>query len=297
MNIMGFKLGKKHFILIGVVLLIIIILSTASKSKEQAELESRRQQVMAEQEAEQDDDYQVEYDEGLSESEIEQQAYIDLWGQPPSGFRWNDDGELIPVSSDELTSDDVLWNYLRALSILDFSTVQKYSISSLVLSTYSGYFDDNSLGSTSYYSQFIRKAYKFALTSIEVESIGNSAIFANGTTVTTVKLKVLDLTDKDFWLEDKEELFNKIKDLYLVEMDSTKAQNYVYDYIYDAYEKGKVGKRELTVEIKLDKVSLGGWLVADDTDLNSALKYEDGVNVAQYILEEYSSWFDSNNKF
>lgn len=290
MTVLGFKLGKKHIIIIGVLVLVIVIFSSVSKKNKQAELEKRRQEAIAQQQAQQQGT--VDNFSGLSQAEVEQLGFIKVWGEPPSGFRWNSKKELIPISSDDLTSEDVLWNYLRALSILDFSTVQKYSVFSLVLSTYESYFDDSNLGSSSYYAQFIRKAYKFALTSIEVESVGNSAVFADGTIVTTVKLKVLDLTNKDFWLEDKEKLFNEIKNIYLVEDDSAKAQNVVYDYIYNAYESGKVGKRDLTIEIKLDKVSLGGWLIADDTDLNSALKYEDGVNVAQYILNEYAVWYD-----
>lgn len=290
MTIFGFKIGKKHIIILAVIILIIIIISNVSSANKQKEIARRNAEVEASQNAEATNDPT----EGLSDSELEQRAYIQIWGKPAEGFRWNDEGELIATSSDNLTSEDVLWNYLRALSILDFSTVQKYSNKSLVRSTYSGYFSDSNLGSTSYYSQFLRKAYKFALTSIEIESVGNTAVFADGTSISTVKLKMLDLTDKDFWQADKDEIFSNLKDLYITENDSTKAQQYVYDYIYSAYEEGKVGKRDITVEIKLDKVSLGGWLVADDTDLNSALRYEEGVNVASYIFEEYNSWYEKS---
>lgn len=285
---MGFKIGKKHLIIIGAIILVIIIASTLSSNAKKKEIAERREAAKAENNA----NLVVDENAGLSESEIEQKAYIELWGQPQEGFRWNDNGELVAISSDNLTNEDVIWNYLRALSILDFSTVQKYSNHSLVEATYSGYFSDTNLGSASYFSQFLRKEYKYALTSIEVDSVGNTAVFADGTSIVTVKLKVLDLTNKDFWLEDKDMLFDKLKSLYVTEKDTTKAQQCVYDYIYSAYEDGKVGKRNITVEIKLDKVSLGGWLVSDDTDLSSALKYEDGVNVASYILDEYNKWFD-----
>lgn len=293
MNIMGFKIGKKHLIIIGAVVLVFIIISTISSNAKKKEIAKRQAAADA---ANQNVQQNTDVDAGLSDAEIEQNAFVKAWGNPPDGFRWKDDGTLTAVSSDNLTNEDVIWNYLRGLSILDFSTVQKYSSHSLVESTYSGYFSDSNLGSSSYYAQFLRKEYKYALTSIEVDSVGNTAVFADGTSIVTVKLKMLDLTDKDFWQADKDEIFNKLKSVYTSEKDTAKAQQYVYDYIYSAYEDGKVGKRDITIELKLDKVSLGGWLVSDDTDLNSALKYEEGVNVASYILEQYSEWYSDSTK-
>ena len=293
MNIMGFKIGKKHLIIIGAIVLVFIIISTISSNSKKKEIAERQAAADA---ANQNIQQNVDADAGLSDAEIEQNAFTKVWGNPPDGFRWKDDGTLTAVSSDNLTNEDVIWNYLRGLSILDFSTVQKYSSHSLVESTYSGYFSDSNLGSSSYYAQFLRKEYKYALTSIEVDSVGNTAVFADGTSIVTVKLKMLDLTDKDFWQADKDAIFNKLKSVYTSEKDTAKAQQYVYDYIYSAYEDGKVGKRDITIELKLDKVSLGGWLVSDDTDLNSALKYEEGVNVASYILEQYSEWYSDSTK-
>lgn len=293
MNIMGFKIGKKHLIIIGAIVLVFIIISTISSNSNKKEIAERQAAADA---ANQNIQQNVDANAGLSNAEVEQNAFIKVWGNPPDGFRWKDDGTLTAVSSDNLTNEDVIWNYLRGLSILDFSTVQKYSSHSLVESTYSGYFSDSNLGSSSYYAQFLRKEYKYALTSIEVDSVGNTAVFADGTSIVTVKLKMLDLTDKDFWQADKDTIFNKLKSVYTSEKDTAKAQQYVYDYIYSAYEDGKVGKRDITIELKLDKVSLGGWLVSDDTDLNSALKYEEGVNVASYILEQYSDWYSDSTK-
>ena len=57
------------------------------------------------------------------------------------------------------------------------------------------------------------------------------------------------------------------------------------------YQDGKVGKRDVSVEIKLDKVNLGGWLISDDTDLDMILRYDKGVNVADYIIECYNDWY------
>ena len=291
MNILGFKLGKKHIIIVVVIIAILIIFSMVSKQRKLAEIEERNRLAQEEMEQQEQVNTDTTSTETLSMAELQQQSFIEEWGVPPEGFRWNSQGKLVAISSESMTSEEVLWAYLRALSILDFSTVEKYSYESVVADTYSSYFSESSVGNASYYKQFIRKAYKYALTSIEIDDVGNMAIFADGTSVATVKLKVLDLTDKEFWLEDKGVLFNKLRSYYETEGDSAKAEQYVYDYIYDAYEKGIIGKRDITVEIKLDKVNLGGWLVSDDTDLDMALRYDKGVNVADYIISCYDEWY------
>lgn len=293
MNIFGFKVSKKALIIIGVILVVLVVASTISSNNAKNEAKKRNEQIKAEREAQEQKEAETSSSTAnLSRAELEQQAFIEEWGQPPEGFRWNRKGELVAVSSDDLTSEEVVWSYLRALSILDFSTVQKYSLNSVVESAYEGYFDTSDIGNASYYSQFLRKAYKFTLTSIEVDNVGNTAVFADGSAIVTVKLKLLDLTNKDFWLEDKDTIFNNLKNMYITEDDSTKAQQYLYDYIYSAYEGGRVGKRDITIELKLDKVNLGGWLVSDDTDLYSAVSYEDGTNITEYILEEYTDWVE-----
>lgn len=287
MNIAGFKLGKKHIIIIVVILAVIFIFSMVSKNKENKELEERRRLAQEEQ---QTSLQSTDNTQSLSQAELQQQSFVEEWGIPPEGFRWNNKGELVATSSESLTNEEVLWSYLRALSILDFSTVEKYSYISMVDSTYLSYFSGSSVGNASYYKQFIRKAYKYALTTLEVDSIGDMAVFSDGTCIATVKLKVLDLTDKDFWKVDENKIYETLKSYYEVEDDSAKAEQYIYDYIYEAYEKGLVDKRDVTIEIKLDKVNLGGWLVSDDTDLDMILRYDKGVNVADYIQKCYSDW-------
>lgn len=290
MTIFGFKIGKKQIIIVGIIILIIIIFSTISSNKKKKELEERRAEVERQKELEQQQN-QNNTGETLSRAEIQQQEFIEEWGTPPEGFRWNNRGNLVAVSSEGLTCEEVLYSYLKALAILDFSTVEKYSYSSMVDSTYLNYFSDSSLGRTSYYNQFLRKEYKYALTTLEIDSIGNTAVFSDGTSIATVNLKVLDLTDKDFWKKNQDEIYTTLRNFYETEDDSTKAEQYIYDYIYQEYLNGSVGKRDVSVEIKLDKVNLGGWLVSDDTDLDMILRYDKGVNVADYIIECYNSWY------
>lgn len=290
MTIFGFKIGKKQIIIIGLIVLVIIIFSTISSNKKKKELEERRAEVERQKELEQQQN-QNNTGETLSRAELQQQEFIEEWGTPPEGFRWNNRGNLVAVSSEDLTCEEVLYSYLKALAILDFSTVEKYSYSSMVDSTYLNYFSDSSLGRTSYYNQFLRKEYKYALTTLEIDSIGNTAVFSDGTSIATVNLKVLDLTDKDFWKKNQDEIYTTLRNFYETEDDSAKAEQYIYDYIYQEYLNGSVGKRDVSVEIKLDKVNLGGWLVSDDTDLDMILRYDKGVNVADYIIECYNSWY------
>lgn len=289
MTIFGFKIGKKQIIIIGLIVLVIIIFSTISSNKKKKELEERRAEVERQRELEQQQNQNT--GETLSRAELQQQEFIEEWGTPPEGFRWNNRGNLVAVSSEGLTCEEVLYSYLKALAILDFSTVEKYSYSSMVDSTYLNYFSDSSLGRTSYYNQFLRKEYKYALTTLEIDSIGNTAVFSDGTSIATVNLKVLDLTDKDFWKKNQDEIYTTLRNFYETEDDSAKAEQYIYDYIYQEYLNGSVGKRDVSVEIKLDKVNLGGWLVSDDTDLDMILRYDKGVNVADYIIECYNSWY------
>lgn len=294
MTIFGFKIGKKQAIIGAVIIAFIFIFSSYSKHRKQVELEERRKQVEQERELEEKRKQAENANnntENLSKAELQQQAFIKEWGTPPEGFRWDKKGNLVATSSEELTSEEVLYSYLKALAILDFSTVEKYSYTSMVDSTYLGYFRESGLGKTSYYNQFLRKEYKYALTTLEIDSVGDVAIFSDGTSIATVNLKVVDLTDKDFWKNDKDTIFKTLRSYYETEDDSAKAEQYVYDYIYQAYQQDLVKKRNISVEIKLDKVNLGGWLISDDTDLDMALRYDKGVNVADYIIECYNDWY------
>jgi hypothetical protein len=181
--------------------------------------------------------------------------------------------------------------YVRALSILDFATAEKYASNSTVKSTYQSYYSDTSNIITNYYANFLRKQYKQSLTTLEVEDIGDVAVFGDGTYYVTLNIACLDLTDKDFWLDDKDSLFQTLRVYKETESDSTKVNQYVYDYIYDRYLDGTIGKRDVTVELVVSKLNGGGWLISGDGELNAALEYENGVDVANYILDEFSTWY------
>ena len=221
------------------------------KAKEAAEEYQRTHQ--------QGTEFSYDYDAVL------QKNLVKKYGDPPEGFKWSVTGDLVAVGSDTMNAEDVLYTYLRSLSMLDFYTAQEYSEDSNVVSTYQDYYAN--YGIEDYYDDFLRKQYKYALTTLEILQIGDTAVFADGTENVTVKLNMIDLTDKDFWLKDKDTLFDTLFNYKVYQDDDTKADQYLYDYIYNLYEKGSLPKKEVDVEIVLGKSAGGGWLVTNDKEL------------------------------
>lgn len=213
------------------------------------------------------------------------------FGEAPEGYIRNQDGTLQSLGDKDKSSEDVLYAYLRSLSILDFSTVQKYTRKSSVVKTYNEFFDSKN-SSNDYKDAFIRKMYKETLLSIEVKGVEDQAIFASNKIVYTVKLKILDLTNKDFWLEDREEIF---KNLMAIdeEGDTTKSEQYIYDYVINKYSKNKDKlTREVRLDLTLEKFAdLGsGWLVSIDKELDDNFKYKDGKLFTTYVLEQFRNY-------
>lgn len=227
----------------------------------------------------------------LSDAEMEQQALIEVYGEPPAGFRWNDEGEPIAVSDEGLTAEEVVYQYLRAVSLLDMANAEKYAQLSMIVNKYDSYYSDVD-ASQDYYTQFARKMYSQALTSMEIESTEREAVFANGRRIYTMNLKVLDLSYKDFWKDNSDEIFEHLYQYITLENDSIKAQQYIYDQILAYYAKDDAKKRDIQVDIVLDKVTLGGWLVEDDADLDTACSYTDGTSVYEYIMDQYTDWVE-----
>lgn len=210
------------------------------------------------------------------------------YGKLPEGFIWDTDGSVLSLGDKSMTAEDVVYAYFRGLSTLDISTVERYSRDSSVVQTYSDYFDDKNKN-TDYMDQFIRNMYKQCLLSLQIKGIENQAIFADNKQVFTVKADMLDLTDKDFWRVDQNEIY---KNLYLYdsdESDSTKSDIYLYDYILNYYKSDLASLRSVTFDVTLQKYPDldSGWLVSIDTDVNDACQYKDGKLVVSYIKELY----------
>lgn len=286
-KIAGFTFGVVHFAIVGVLILVIIISSAVKSEKEKKEAEAEIARVQQELDSHKTTDTAVVD----IHTQIQQQL-SEQYGQAPEGFEWDYTGNLVALGNDDDSScEDVVYMFMRALSILDFSTAEKYSSGSKIVSEYKHYYSDVANSITDYYSSFLRKQFKKSITSIEVVSISDKAVFSDGSEYVTLNLNVLDLTDKDFWLSDKDTLYSTMRTYKETESDDTKMKQYVYDYIYSKYEDGTIGKHPITVELVVKKQNGGGWLVSGDGELNSNLEYENGVNTADYIINSFEDWY------
>lgn len=284
MTIGGFQITKKKVIVIGIIILVIVLVSAVKKQAEQKEIErrlaeSRKEPTTSAPTTEYDFDEQ--YQAKLREK----------YGEPPEGFEWDALGNLVATTGDDsLSCEDVVYTYLRSLSILDFATALRYAEKSTVADTYTQYYSDVTAEIADYYRDFLRKQYKMALTTLEIENISSSALMPDGSQYVSVDLNVMDLTNKDFWLEEKDKIFDTMYTYDITETDGTKMEQYVYDYIYDAYERGLVGKKKITIELVVSKGNGEGWLISNDGELSHQLSYEWGTDVATYIKTQYQGY-------
>ena len=287
MTIAGFKITKNHIITLAIVAGVIGLIGFKNSLERRASEEDAKQKAK-----EAAEEYQRTHQQGTEFSydydAVMQKNLVKKYGDPPEGFKWSVTGDLVAVGSDTMNAEDVLYTYLRSLSMLDFYTAQEYSEDSNVVSTYQDYYAN--YGIEDYYDDFLRKQYKYALTTLEILQIGDTAVFADGTENVTVKLNMIDLTDKDFWLKDKDTLFDTLFNYKVYQDDDTKADQYLYDYIYNLYEKGSLPKKEVDVEIVLGKSAGGGWLVTNDKELDAALGYDWGTDIAKFIQDEYQQY-------
>lgn len=218
----------------------------------------------------------------------QQPELIAKYGNLPEGYLWDLDGTLLSQGDKSMSAEEVFYAYINGLKSLDFSMAQKYSRNSRVVETYSGYFDSMNTN-TDYSDAFYRNMYKQALLSIQVLGIESNSIFADNKQVFTVRVQMLDLTDKTFWVKDKYYIYQSLR--VYSEEDSTKADLFLYDYILNYYKSEEAATREVTFDITLEKyIDLDtGWLVSIDTDIDNACKYRDGTPVIRYIKEMYNS--------
>lgn len=211
-------------------------------------------------------------------------------GTAPTGYIWDFDGSLISLGDKSLTSEDAMYSFVRGTSTLDFSTATKFSRGSTVVDTYQGYF--NTAGLVDYREQFLKDMYKEALLSIQIKDVEDTAVFAENKVVFSLNVKILDLTNKDFWLDDKDDLFET---LYLYdkgESDTTKSEQYLYKYILDYYKSDQSTLQSVTVDFEVQRYPDidSGWLVSNDIALDALCKYSDGTLVMNYIQDQYNDW-------
>ena len=301
MKIAGFNIGKKHLIIIGVVVLFALILakcsSNSSESRHQEQLESAKQNSSSEEMIDDNSDEEGDGNknldpEKLAKYDLEQQGYIKSLGFPPEGYIWNDDGKLVAASSNDDTPEDVVYGFLGNIRLLDFSTANRYASTSVTIDSYKSYYEDN-IGDVSTTTSFLRKLYKLSLTELEIVGVADTAVFEDGTEFVTVKVKGLDLTNKDFWKDDRDEIFKTLYSYSSSEKDNDKMLAYLYDYIYKKYSSGTIPKKEYDIELTLQKGINKGWLVSDDTNLYNVVTNPEGNNLYQYILDDFEEYSDA----
>ncbi len=225
-----------------------------------------------------------------SQSDIEQQRYIRRWGEAPKGFKWKSDGTLEATGDAELSAEDVMYAFVKGCTMLDFATAERYSKSSEIVSTYRKYFEKNEDTQThSTDTSYERNIYKSVLTTLSIESINDSAIFADGETAFNLSIRCIDLSNKDFWKKDKKKIFNKLWDLYEVQDDKEMVIDYLYSYISDYYTSKDVVTTVKNMDLRVGKGD-NGYVVIDDSDFNAICTYKDGVQVQEDILTSYSKW-------
>lgn len=239
----------------------------------------------------------TDYDQGTQEYQdlydqeilIKQDQLIQKYGKVPDGFLWDLDGSLVSLGEPDMTAEEVLYAYLNGIRTLDFSSAQKFSRGSKVINRYSGFFDTSDAMSASYVDSFYRNMYTQVLKSIQVKGVESAAVFAANRQVFTVQLEMLDLSSKDFWEEDKYDIYNTLYIYSGDEDDAVKSEQYVYNYVMDYYKSPTAVKKNVTVNITVEKYArLGtGWLVTIDKDVDDYCYYTDGNVVSKYILRSY----------
>lgn len=285
-KILGIFKVKRNIMILVIILLVIIVVGRGIASRNSANKKQDETDAYTEQLLEQAKEGDTEVTDNLLLQM--QDDLIKTYGQVPDGYIWDIDGELLSLGDKSMTAEDVVYSYLNGLRTLDFSTVQKYSRSSMVVDTYEGYFSETDKN-TDYTDQFLRNMYREALLSMQVEGIENSTVFAENKQVFSVKVNMLDLTDKDFWYDDRVEIYRNLKMYDSDQSDSTRADMYLYDYISEYYASDRASTRDVTFDLTIQRYPDldTGWLVSVDTDIDSACRYADGKLVVSYINEMY----------
>ena len=276
-------------IIIAIAVLAFLISGMVDQVNKQKAIEEEQKEIEKLQEAQLTED---EYDGGYTDAMLMslQPSLNEAFGYPPSGYIWDMEGNLLSLGDKDLSAEEVVYAYLNGLKTLDFSTVQKFSRDSIVVDTYEGYFSDEDKN-TDYQDNFIRNMYRQCLLSMQVKEIVNTSVFAKDKQVFTVKINMLDLTQKDFWEQDREEIYKNLRVYGTEQDDNVKSEIYLYDYISRYYSREDAKRRDVTVDITLQKYPDldTGWLVSIDTDIDSACRYADGTLVVNYINEKYVS--------
>lgn len=307
-KIAGFNLGKKHFIILGILLIIIIIIIIASKGKE----EEQNQAVLDElgignntnvetldnpntnvnpsglTDAELAYLVRINYYSGsgpLSEAAYEQLSYFRHKGDPGDGYIWDEDYNRVAISDDSLMPQEVVETYIQNIRFLNFAEANKYSTSQAATKAYQNLYQDTT-SELDIFTSYQRKLYKLIYENIELKEVAVGAVFEDGTQHITVTLNSINLQDKTFISGDvKIKLFEQLWNITQTTGDTTQRKEIILNFLYDYYST-KLPKRSFDVTFVVTK-SAKGWVISEDTALTNILTNADGVEASTYIMELY----------
>lgn len=268
------------------------VISTNANKAEQEQVQAEIKKNLAA--ANQKQDIGQGTDQQLLQS---QESLRASYGNPPKGYIWDWSGSLLSLGDTSMTSEEVLYAYLKGISTLDLATVQKYSRDSAVHKTYSAYFDEinNAAQSGSRNNDFEKNLYRQAMLSLQVDSIASTTLFTNNKVSYTVNVKMLDYSDKSFTdsSENRASIFETLDKYINSESDKIKAKQYLQDWLLKYYTGGKAKLYDKQVDITLQRYPdlNTGWLVCIDNDLDNNFKYSDGNGVYDYVMDNYQDWY------
>ena len=298
MNLVDKVKGNPKWLLMGAAVLLIVIYFVNGFKNYREVQEYEQQQQELENISTSTDSY-LNYDSDskeyadLYDQEIikKQDNLIKKYGSLPDGYLWDLDGTLLSLGDKDKTAEEAVYAYINGIRTLDFSSAQKYSRGSRVVERYQSFFNSSESKDDSYADNFYRNMYTEVLTSIQIKDIKSTAVFAENKQVFTIELEMLDLSSKDFWEEDKNDIYNTLYIYSRDEDDSSKSEQYVYNYVLDYYRSDEAVTKNVTVNLTVEKYARldTGWLVTIDTDIDNYCYYTDGNVVAKYILNSFNN--------
>lgn len=209
-------------------------------------------------------------------------------------------GNRYEIGDTEIAFDDMLFSYLKSVSMLDFSAAYNYLVdneTSTVINSYLENSVDDELASTSVDTDvvtFNRQIYKQFLLSLEAVNIEDT-VYAGDSNIVTVKVKHKDLTNLDFWRSDYQEIMDEL--LEINENSNSyddvdmKTVEYLTNYILECYSKSDAPTKESQVEILVTKSAQGAWQVSDDSDLAKLAQDNNGSYIVEKIENEFNDYY------
>lgn len=209
------------------------------------------------------------------------------------------------IGDTESGYDDILFNFIKSVSALDFKAAVNFtetSESSSIVNTFMAEITNNtsnkmdsSMDEDSVETDtmlFSKDLYKDFLLSLEAGSIQDT-VYCDGYNIVTVNIKHSDYTNLDFWKQDYDMVMSDLYEIYKNSNDyndiELRTTDYIVKYIQDTYRNSEnIEKKESRVEFILVQNNMGSWSVRSDAGLyDLAMK-----NNGEYVYEDISKSFE-----